>query len=219
MNHKKEKDTGIYYCLARNVHGKARSHNATIEIASIRDEFRVLPKNVLVAVGDVAILECSPPRGYPEPRIQWRKDDELIVSMNGRYQLSGSNLHINDVRPEDAGRYQCIAQNLGGSRESPPAQLIVRGNFCVCALHYHPHYETDFVFILVKPYFITKPEDVTALSNKMAEIHCKVGGDPLPKVTWRREGGQISSQRHVLAMIIIAFYSIISNAIISIVSH
>lgn len=34
MNHRKERDTGIYYCLARNIHGKARSHNASIEIAS-----------------------------------------------------------------------------------------------------------------------------------------------------------------------------------------
>lgn len=33
MNHKREKDTGVYYCLAKNAHGKARSHNATIEIA------------------------------------------------------------------------------------------------------------------------------------------------------------------------------------------
>lgn len=48
--------------------------------------------------------------------------------------------------------------------------------------------------IPVKPYFIVKPEDVTALSNKMAEIQCKVGGDPPPKVSWRREGGQISSR-------------------------
>ena len=34
MNYRKEKDTGVYYCLARNINGKARSHNATIEIAS-----------------------------------------------------------------------------------------------------------------------------------------------------------------------------------------
>lgn len=47
----------------------------------------------------------------------------------------------------------------------------------------------------MKPHFIIKPEDMTALANEIAEIHCKVGGDPVPNVSWRREGGQISSQR------------------------
>ncbi|KAH9522455.1 Roundabout 1, partial [Dermatophagoides farinae] len=172
MNHRKERDTGIYYCLARNIHGKARSHNASIEIATIRDDFRTLPKNVFATVGEMAMMECSPPRGYPEPTVKWRKDDHLLP-MNGRYRLSGTNLQINNVQPEDNGRYQCIAQNMAGSRESPQAQLNVR----------------------VKPHFIIKPEDMTALANEIAEIHCKVGGDPVPNVSWRREGGQISSQR------------------------
>ena len=51
-------------------------------------------------------------------------------------------------------------------------------------------------YLLVKPHFIIKPEDITALANEIAEIHCKVGGDPIPNVSWRREGGQISSQRY-----------------------
>ena len=47
----------------------------------------------------------------------------------------------------------------------------------------------------VKPYFLRPLEDVTALTNEAAEIHCKVGGDPTPKVTWRRERGKIATGR------------------------
>lgn len=97
-----------------------------IILTAIRDEFRILPKNVWVAVGEMAVLECSPPRGYPEPEVKWKKDGEF-VSIEARFRLSAGNLIIADVQPEDAGRYQCLAQNLGGARESPPAQLNVRG--------------------------------------------------------------------------------------------
>lgn len=56
---------------------------------------------------------------------------------------------------------------------------------------------TFFLFLrnLVKPYFIRKPEDVTAILNEEAEIVCKVGGDPVPNVNWRREHGQAISER------------------------
>lgn len=99
----------------------------------------------------MAMMECSPPRGYPEPTVKWRKDDHLLP-MNGRYRLSGTNLQINNVQPEDNGRYQCIAQNMAGSRESPQAQLNVRGIFFfVCydnirLIHFNIHHHSETTF-------------------------------------------------------------------------
>lgn len=145
MNNKKDKDIGIYYCLALNEHGKTRSRNATIEIAceflrvlvfnfwwfilslvAIRDEFKALPKNVDSVVGDDVVFECSPPRGFPEPSVQWKKNGQM-VNLEGRFRLSNTNLVITNVQAQDAGSYQCVAQNYAGTRESHLAQLTVLG--------------------------------------------------------------------------------------------
>ncbi|CAG2119074.1 unnamed protein product, partial [Medioppia subpectinata] len=114
-------------------------------------------------------MECAPPRGFPEPVISWKRNGEKINTGFGRIRLNGNNLMISEVRPGDEGRYQCIAENVVGVRESPPAILNVQ----------------------VKPFFIRGPEDVTTLSSEHVEFHCKVGGDPTPTITWRRQDGKM----------------------------
>ncbi|XP_037517448.1 roundabout homolog 1 [Rhipicephalus sanguineus] len=167
---RREQDTGIYWCTATNALGTARSRNASVELAALRDEFRQLPKSVRVAAGESATLDCVPPRGHPEPTVTWFKDGAQVQPGTGRVRLLAQGaLLIADVRLSDQGRYVCRAANMLGTRDSPPALLSVH----------------------TKPYFVRVPEDVTTLAEESVAFECKVNGDPKPTVTWRRQDGKM----------------------------
>uniref|UniRef100_A0A6P7FXH9 Roundabout homolog 1-like n=1 Tax=Diabrotica virgifera virgifera TaxID=50390 RepID=A0A6P7FXH9_DIAVI len=161
---RKESDAGTYWCEASNVVGKARSRNATLTVAVLRDEFRFEPQSSRVAAGEDIVLECSPPKGVPEPQVFWRKDGQTL-SVDGRLKLvDGYNLAITDTKTSDDGKYQCVAKNTAGVRESAAAILKV----------------------YVKPFMIRPPEDITAIVGSTVELSCATGGDPIPDVLWRR---------------------------------
>lgn len=167
----KEADSGTYYCVARNKYGETRSREASLKIAMLRDDFRTRPRNVQSVIGGRAVLECSPPKGFPEPVVSWKKDErELTIEGDERITLHPSgNLVIENVQRSDSGFFQCVARNMVGEKLSNPARLSV--------------YE--------KPSFQQKPNDVTTDVASSVLFDCRVSGDPMPVIVWRKKDGKM----------------------------
>ncbi|RZF42615.1 hypothetical protein LSTR_LSTR001410 [Laodelphax striatellus] len=169
VNGRKESDAGVYWCVARNQGGFAVSRNATLDVAVLREEFRQEPDNLRIAQGETALLLCGPPKGHPEPVVTWKRNGvPLDFDANKRMRIvDGGNLAIQDARQSDNGQYVCTAKNAVATRESKAAQLRV----------------------FVKPFLIRGPQDAVALVGGSVVFECRVGGDPLPDVLWKRTAG------------------------------
>ena len=163
---KNESDAGLYYCVVQNKYGSARSNEASLKIALLLDNFKTNPRPVQAILGKSAVLECSPPHGFPPPVVTWRKNEqEFLVPTDGRVSLNPpGNLVFSEVDRKDAGLYQCVATNMVGERMSNPVKLSV--------------YE--------KPYFTTQPKGVSVEVGHTAKFDCGASGDPMPSISWKK---------------------------------
>ncbi len=73
--------------------------------------------------------------------------------------------HCLQVRQTDSGFYTCVARSMVGTKESNAARLSV--------------YE--------KPRFVRRPDDVTAEVGNDILFNCRVSGDPMPVIVWRKK--------------------------------
>ncbi|XP_017586993.1 PREDICTED: roundabout homolog 1 isoform X6 [Corvus brachyrhynchos] len=171
---KSRPDEGVYVCVARNYLGEAVSHNASLEVAILRDDFRQNPSDVMVAVGEPAVMECQPPRGHPEPTISWKKDGTPLDDKDERITIRGGKLMITYTRKNDAGKYVCVGTNMVGERESEVAELTV----------------------LERPSFVKRPSNLAVTVDDSAEFKCEARGDPVPTVRWRKDDGELPKARY-----------------------
>ncbi|XP_038817141.1 roundabout homolog 2-like isoform X2 [Salvelinus namaycush] len=166
-------DEGVYTCVARNYLGEAVSHNASLEVAILRDDFRQAPSDVVVAAGEPAVLECVPPRGHPEPTVSWKRNNARVSNKDDRISMLGGKLMISHTRKSDAGMYVCVGTNVVGERDSDPAELVV--------------YE--------RPVLMRRPVNQVVMEEETIDFLCEVHGDPAPTVRWRREQADLPRGR------------------------
>ncbi|XP_064014023.1 immunoglobulin superfamily DCC subclass member 4 isoform X1 [Pogoniulus pusillus] len=118
--------SGVYVCRANKPQ--------TRQFVTAAAELRVLatpsisqaPETISRTRASTARFVCKA-EGEPAPAIHWLKNGEAILS-NGRVKVQSSgSLVINQIGLEDAGYYQCVAENsLGMACATAKLSVIVR---------------------------------------------------------------------------------------------
>lgn len=119
----------------------------------LRDDFRLVPRDTVALVGGYVMLNCTPPRGIPEPSVLWYLNGKLLDLSGKRLSMveQGSIL-ISEVQPSDAGKYECSAQSMAGSKTAPPAILKV----------------------LAPPTILSRPQDSEVIEGEGLDLPCEV---------------------------------------------
>ncbi|XP_077147460.1 peroxidasin homolog [Ranitomeya variabilis] len=163
-----QEDAGEYTCFATNTVDTI--HYTAYIIVQAIPQFTVIPQDRNLFEGHNVDFYCEA-QGNPQPVIAWTKGGNQL-SVDRRHQvLPSGTLRILRVALHDQGQYECQAINIVGSK-STSAHLIVQAR--------------------VTPVFATVPNDMTAEVGSEVRIPCSSQGDPLPVITWNKDGIQVT---------------------------
>ncbi|XP_066262767.1 neogenin isoform X2 [Euwallacea similis] len=171
-----ESDQGSYRCNATGLNSYKLSNKAILYINGDQEQaahsapptFIAKPRYIVAIEGQNVSLDCAA-NGNPIPTITWLKDGRAIDMnyLDGRFSQVGStsSLRITRIQEQDAGTYQCRAENREDSL-----------------------YASAMIDIQVPPKFLKKPQNRTEHLSKDVELDCSVYGIPEPKVRWFKDG-------------------------------
>nr|XP_043888906.1 roundabout homolog 2 isoform X5 [Solea senegalensis] len=173
-------DEGMFTCVAENRVGKLEA-SATLTVRArpvAPPQFVIRPRDQIVAQGRNAAFPCET-KGNPQPAVFWQKEGSQNLLFpnqpqqpNSRFSVSPSgDLTISSVQRSDAGYYICQALTVAGSILAK-AQLEV----------------TDVLTDRPPPIIRQGPSNQTLGVDSMALLKCQASGDPIPSVSWLKDG-------------------------------
>ncbi|KAM4722858.1 hemicentin-1 [Rhinophrynus dorsalis] len=183
-------DTGRYTCVASNIAGEDEmDFDVIIQVPPnfpklsglwVNSDSNVMDtngENKEVILNNPFSLYCET-NAVPPPTITWYKDGKLLTSNNKAFILPGGHiLQIARAHQEDAGTYTCVVVNEAGKD----------------SMHYNVH-------VLLPPTFDDSNEnlskDITSLVNKTLVMDCAVTGNPIPTISWLKDGHRIMEGKH-----------------------
>lgn len=124
----KERDEGMYQCMASNAHGTSMS-SAQLRVLSIKPSFakHPLPPTTVAADGGNMTIYCSP-EAAPQPEITWLHNNAEVGHNDNRKQiLLDGTLHVTQVNLDDQGIYTCKATNQNGEDQSSTSVTVMSG--------------------------------------------------------------------------------------------
>ncbi|KAM6413649.1 contactin-4 [Rhynochetos jubatus] len=131
------------------------------------------PETVPSAKGTTVKLECFA-LGNPVPTISWRRADGKQIPRKARRHRSSGLLEIPNFQQEDAGLYECVAENVRGKN-------VARGQLTFYA----------------QPNWIQKISDAHAAIEESVIWECRASGRPKPSYRWLKDGELLLPQGRV----------------------
>nr|XP_048278464.1 roundabout homolog 2 isoform X9 [Myodes glareolus] len=173
-------DEGTYMCIAENRVGKVEaSATLTVRVRPVAPpQFVVRPRDQIVAQGRTVTFPCET-KGNPQPAVFWQKEGSQNLLFPNQPQQPASrcsvspsgDLTITDIQRSDAGYYICQALTVAGS-------IVARAQLEV----------TDVLTDRPPPIILQGPINQTLAVDGTALLKCKATGDPLPVISWLKEG-------------------------------
>ncbi|KAL6089793.1 hypothetical protein STEG23_010808, partial [Scotinomys teguina] len=171
-------DVGSYICLVKNAVTNARVLSPptplTLRNDGVMGEYEPkievhFPFTVTAAKGTTVKLECFA-LGNPVPTITWMKVNGYIPSKS-RLRKSQAVLEIPNLQLDDAGVYECTAENSRG-KNSFRGQLQ----------------------IYTYPHWVQKLNDTQLDSGSPLQWECRATGKPRPTYRWLKNGAPLWPQ-------------------------
>ncbi|KAH7713692.1 Protein HIM-4 b [Aphelenchoides avenae] len=160
------KDEGRYTCLAANKVGKAEA-DVFLQVTDPPQINRAITELKAIQGSDQTIpCEVS---GSPAPKVEWSKNGVPIDASLSHSSDNVHFLHLRNVNTTDAGRYTCIASNRAGD-----------------ARH------SVVLSVLVPPTIQDAERILKVNENGVLAMDCIVDGLPPPKITWRKDGKDVT---------------------------
>uniref|UniRef100_A0A674PPZ4 Contactin 3a, tandem duplicate 1 n=1 Tax=Takifugu rubripes TaxID=31033 RepID=A0A674PPZ4_TAKRU len=154
-------DVGNYTCVVTNTVTKSSVQGPPTPLPKIEVQF---PEVVPVAKSSTVKLECFA-LGNPVPTISWRREGGASFGRKVDVNKASGVLEIPYFQMEDAGVYECVAENSRGRN-------LVKGKLSFYAA----------------PQLTEKPQDVQKTIDDTLVWECKANGKPKPSYRWLKNG-------------------------------
>uniref|UniRef100_A0A8C6L6D7 Contactin 3b n=1 Tax=Nothobranchius furzeri TaxID=105023 RepID=A0A8C6L6D7_NOTFU len=164
-------DVGNYTCVVNNTVTKEK-------VLSVMGEYEPkievhFPDSIPAAKESVVELECFA-LGNPVPEISWRRTSGVPFPSKVKMKNSNAVLEVPNFQQEDAGTYECIAENRRGKN-------VARGR-----ISFH-----------AKPQWFQTVADTAKSIEENLFWECKASGKPKPSYSWLKNGEQLMVEGRV----------------------
>ncbi|XP_036959899.1 contactin-4 isoform X1 [Acanthopagrus latus] len=166
-------DVGNYTCVVKNTVTKSSVQGPptplVLRVDGVMGEYEPkievqFPEVVPVAKSSTVQLECFA-LGNPVPTISWRRVDGAAFGRKVDINKASGVLEIPYFQQEDAGIYECVAENSRGRNS-------VKGKLSFYAA----------------PHLTEKPQDVQKRIDDTLVWECKASAKPKPSYRWLKNG-------------------------------